>query len=62
MTAGNGWDEVTTALVERWILTFCETPPLIDPDLMRRILDDHDQRRAIRGPPAGPSTSGRPVS
>ncbi|MDO9586531.1 MAG: hypothetical protein Q8R45_08360 [Brevundimonas sp.] len=33
-------DTETRALVQRWILAFCETPILIDPDLMRRVLDD----------------------
>ena len=27
-------------LVERWITTFCETPPLLDAELMRRVLAD----------------------
>ena len=33
-------DIETKALVQRWILTFCEAPVLIDADLMRRVLDD----------------------
>lgn len=33
--------EETKRLVERWILTFCEPPPLIDPELMRHILANH---------------------
>lgn len=37
---GDFLDTETKALVERWILAFCETPILIDPDLMRRVLDD----------------------
>jgi hypothetical protein len=32
-------DTETKALVQRWILAFCETPVLIDPELMRRVLD-----------------------
>jgi hypothetical protein len=28
----------TDALVERWIIAFCEPPVLIDPGLMRRVL------------------------
>jgi len=33
-------DNETRALVERWILRFCETPVLIDARLMRRVLDE----------------------
>ena len=33
-------DTETHALVERWILAFCEAPVLIDTELMRRVLDD----------------------
>jgi hypothetical protein len=43
-------DTETAALVQRWILTFCETPVLIDAELMRRVLDDveaGDQRPAL---------------
>ncbi|HZV83537.1 MAG TPA: hypothetical protein VFF48_00985 [Brevundimonas sp.] len=29
----------TQALVQRWIIRFGETPILIDPELMRRVLD-----------------------
>ncbi|MFN3930180.1 MAG: hypothetical protein ACK4JY_00400 [Brevundimonas sp.] len=32
-------DTETTALVQRWIVAFCEAPVLIDPELMRRVLD-----------------------
>jgi hypothetical protein len=35
-------DIETKALVQRWILTFCEAPVLIDAELMRRVLDDAD--------------------
>jgi len=28
---------------ERWILTFLEGPALLDPDLMRRVLDEHEK-------------------
>lgn len=35
-------------LVERWILAFCEAPPLLDADLMRAVLAQYDQPR----PPA----------
>lgn len=33
-------DIETKALVQRWILTFCEAPVLIDAELMQRVLDD----------------------
>jgi hypothetical protein len=33
-------DSETRTLVERWILAFCETPVLIDAELMRRVLDE----------------------
>lgn len=29
-------------LIERWILAFCEAPPLIDEELMSRLLDEHE--------------------
>jgi hypothetical protein len=32
-------DTETQALVQRWIIRFCEAPILIDPELMRRVLD-----------------------
>ncbi|MDY6925344.1 MAG: hypothetical protein SWI22_15450 [Pseudomonadota bacterium] len=32
-------DTETKALVQRWIVAFCEAPVLIDPELMRRVLD-----------------------
>ena len=28
------------ALIQRWIVAFCEMPVLIDKDLMRAVLDD----------------------
>ena len=28
-------------LLERWILTFCEPPPLIDVELMTQVLAEH---------------------
>ena len=33
-------DTETRALVQRWIIAFCETPILIDVELMRRVLAD----------------------
>lgn len=35
-------DDVET-LTEQWILTFCEAPILIDPELMRRVLADYER-------------------
>lgn len=35
-------DTETNALVQRWIIAFRETPVLIDADLMRRVLADHE--------------------
>ena len=32
-------DTETEGLVQRWILAFCEAPVLVDPELMRRVLD-----------------------
>ena len=32
-------------LLDRWILTFCEPPPLIDPELMRALLAEHEAKR-----------------
>ncbi len=34
--------EETEALVQRWILAFCEMPIIIDPALMRIVLDGSD--------------------
>lgn len=34
--------EDTEALVQRWILAFCETPIIVDPVLMRLVLDGPD--------------------
>lgn len=36
-------DKETEMLVERWILTFCEMPPLLDVDLMRQVLEEYDR-------------------
>ncbi len=33
----------TEALIQRWILAFCEAPILVEPELMRRVLDRLDQ-------------------
>ncbi|WP_291535519.1 DUF2945 domain-containing protein [Brevundimonas sp.] len=30
------------ALVERWILAFCEAPPVVDAELMRRLIAEHE--------------------
>lgn len=33
-------DTETRALVQRWMIAFCEAPILIDVELMRRVLAD----------------------
>ena len=33
-------DKVTTDLIQQWIAAFHEMPVLVDPDLMRAVLDD----------------------
>ena len=38
--------EDTDRLVDRWILAFCEPPPLVDAELMRLVLAEHDARHA----------------
>lgn len=35
-------DEETEALIQRWILAYCEMPIMVDPVLMRLILDGLD--------------------
>ncbi len=37
-------DQETSELVERWILTFLEQPPLLDAELMRTVLAEHESR------------------
>ena len=41
-------DAETQSLLNRWILTFCETPVLIDVQLMREVLAEHDRVEAER--------------
>jgi hypothetical protein len=41
-------DQETRALVQRWILTFLEAPPLIDAELMRTVLAEHEIRTKER--------------
>lgn len=38
-------DDVTERLLERWIITFCEAPPLLDTELMRRLLAEVGETR-----------------
>ena len=40
------------ALVEQWILIFCEAPPVIDVELMRRLIAEHqaEPQGAAPGP------------
>lgn len=37
-------DEELLHLTDRWILAFCETPVLLDAELMRRVLADAERR------------------
>jgi hypothetical protein len=37
-------DDEMDRLVERWILAFCEPPPLVDAELMARLLADHETK------------------
>ncbi|MFN3352907.1 MAG: hypothetical protein ACK4Z5_04795 [Brevundimonas sp.] len=41
-------DDDTRALAERWLLTFCEAPPLLDAELMRAVLADHERQNQER--------------
>ena len=41
--------EDTEALIQRWILAFCEMPIIIDPELMRLVLDGPDTRHMEAG-------------
>jgi len=34
--------------IERWILAFCEPPPLIDAELMARLLAEHQAKESQR--------------
>ena len=34
-------EDELNGLTERWIATFCEAPPLLDAELMRRLLAEH---------------------
>lgn len=36
-------DDDTEALIQAWIVTFCEMPVLIDPDLMRAVLNNRPE-------------------
>ncbi len=31
--------ETTEALIQRWMIAFCEAPIIVDPELMRMVLD-----------------------
>lgn len=37
-------DDVEAALIQRWIIAFCEVPALIDVELMERVLSEHEAR------------------
>lgn len=36
------------ALLDRWILTFCEPPPVLDAELMRRLIAEEQARQKVR--------------
>ena len=38
-------DPETESLIQRWIIAFCETPVLIDAELMRMVLADVEAER-----------------
>ena len=38
------------ALIDRWIMVFCEAPVLIDPELMRRLLAEKENADRNRTP------------
>jgi hypothetical protein len=40
--------EETERLMERWILAFCEPPPLLDAELMARLLAEHEAKETAR--------------
>lgn len=40
----------TDRLVERWIMTFLEAPPLKDPELLALVLAEHEARQDHREP------------
>ncbi len=50
-------DNETNRLIERWILAFCEPPPLIDAELMRRVLAEHEARPYGQGVDGGQARS-----
>lgn len=41
-------DNETRALVQRWIIAFCEAPVLIDVELMRQVLNEVEARAGER--------------
>jgi hypothetical protein len=41
-------DEDIEALVQRWIIAFCEMPPLLDAELMRRVLAQSETQQQER--------------
>lgn len=45
---GDDVTEETERLMERWILAFCEPPPLLDAELMARLLAEHEAKETAR--------------
>lgn len=47
-------------LVDRWIVTFCEVPPVIDAELMRRLIAE--QEATQQGSQPCPTRRSRPAT
>ena len=47
-------------LVDRWIVTFCEAPPVIDAELMRRLIAE--QEATQQGAQPCPTRRSRPAT
>ena len=43
-------DQEQTALIKRWIQTFSEPPPLVDVELMRIVLAEHEGSAREKSP------------
>ena len=40
----------TQRLIDRWIMTFLEPPPLADPELLALVLAEHDAKQHSKEP------------
>lgn len=43
-------DQEQTALIKRWIQAFSEPPPLVDVELMRAVLAEHEGQSREQAP------------